>query len=589
MLFTSSDFVTFILHLEGTLMSKMQIRFIATLIIITSVPILSACDYNFALSPKQGLPLDNALIGSWRKQSGEQVNVSKNGNEYSIVQFSETGVKVRSYTGYPIKIGGQLLVQAQIVGASAKPYLVFSYYVNGSQLTLRSVKYEAKTQAELMNAIIANKPNLFRESGEFTKLNTALTPNSFTARGLNNERLLANIYLGNFNEIPFKRDNSGFGILYTAYLNSYAQQCAAYLPSNKVEMTAQECATERVTRNGWGVEISRTCVEWRSVGTGLYADPKMYEAKLLLDRFQTVHGLRLLFDVFKNPEKALGDSLGMVGNAIDARSDTYNLIRMNTCSSPGLKRFQENLNLFALNRQPIVLTPLVPISNFTESEFPLPPLITGNWETLDKRVSQNLLVQLVNNAPADWKGVARRITKLRVKRLLFYPGATLCEGLVPAADSNKDATITFIAFQNGKVTLLNGTSSPIHELNKKVPLAIDTKERAEDYLRFFFSSVYGDDGSFRIVEGEQNISWAQNATTADSQKVVNHLQPLLTTKLKDRRWKGTATVQYGNAIFNVVIYAKPTGEVEMADDTPIAIDLPLRREKYEGYLRREKD
>lgn len=570
-------------------MSKMLIRFIATLIIITAVSILSACDYNFALSPKQGLPLDNALLGIWRNQSGEQVKVSKNGNEYSIIYFRDSGEKITSYTGYPIKIGTQLLVQAQVVGAPPKPYQVFSYYVNGSQLTVKTVKNEAKTPAELKNAIIANRPNLFQNAGEFTKLNSTLTPSSFSAKGLNNEKFLTNIYLGNFNEIPFKRDNSGFGILYTAYLNSYAQQCAAYLPSNKVEMTEQECATERVTRNGWGVEISRTCIEWRTVGTGLYADPKMYEAKSILDRFQTVNGLRLLIDVFKNPEKALGDSLGMVGNAVDARFDTYNLIRMNPCSSPGLIRFQENLNLFALNKQPIILIPPAPISNFTGSGFPLPPLITGNWETLDKQVAQNLIDQLVNNAPPDLKGVARGITKLRVKRLSFYSGATLCEGLVPAADSREGATITFIAFQNGTVTLLNGKSSPVHELNKKVPLAIDTKARAEDYLRFFFSSVFGDEGSFRIIEGEENISWARNATMADSQKVVNHLQPFLTTKLNDRRWKGTATIQYGNSIFNVVFYAKPTGEVEMANDTPIATDLPLRREKYNGYLRREMD
>jgi len=122
---------------------------------------------------------------------------------------------------------------------------------------------------------------------------------------------------------------------------------------------------------------------------------------------------------------------------------------------------------------------------------------------------------------------------------------------------------------------------------KKVPLAIDTKERAEDYFRFFFSAVFGDEGSFRIVESDENISWAQGATVVDLQKVLNQLQPLRTTRLPGRRWKGTATIQYDNAMFNVVFYAKPGGEINMAEDKPIAAELPLQKEKYEGYLRRE--
>ncbi|HKO97077.1 MAG TPA: hypothetical protein VJU86_08800 [Pyrinomonadaceae bacterium] len=566
-------------------MSTMQLRFIVSLITIAFVSILSACEYNFALSPKQGLPLDKALIGFWQTQSGDKLEIyRKNQTEYSVVMDSSR------FSAYPINIGNQTLLQVVKETKENRPYRLVSYFLRGNQLTVRYVRNPAQNQLELRRAILANGADLYGDVGVFTKTNitaSTLTPSSFSAKGLNNEKTLTNLYLGQFNEIPFKRDNSGFGILFGEYVNSYSRQCAAYLPSNKVEITEQKCARERITKNGWGVEISRSCTEWVSVGTGYYADPKMYETKLFLDRFQTVQGIRTFIDIFTNPEKALGDTLGMVGNIMDAKSDMNNLVRMNSCSSPGLKRFQENLNLFALNGSPIVLTSPAPISNFPRAGFPLPPLITGNWETPDAQRVENLVTLLVKNAPVDLKGVARRITRLRVKRLPFYSGATLCEGLVDAADPQRMATVTFIALPNGSVTLLNGKSTPIHELNKRVPLAIDTKERAEDYFRFFFSAVFGEEGSFRIVEGEENISWTQNATVMDLQKVVNDLRPLKTAKLNDGRWRGTATVQYSNTIFNLVFYARPTGEIQMTEDKPIATDLPLRREKYDGYLRRE--
>ena len=184
--------------------------------------------------------------------------------------------------------------------------------------------------------------------------NVKLTPSSFSAKGLTNEKVLTNLYLGNFVDIDFDRDDLNFSTLYDAYLNSYARQCRAYLPRNKVEMTRQECTTESVTRNGYGVEISRVCVNWVTVGTGLYADPTMYEAKLKLDRLQAGDSLRTAFSVLTKKDPIAG-AMNIVENAQAAIRDMSALVQMNACTSPGLKRFQENLRLFALNKQPIRL------------------------------------------------------------------------------------------------------------------------------------------------------------------------------------------------------------------------------------------
>lgn len=186
------------------------------------------------------------------------------------------------------------------------------------------------------------------------KRNSSLTPESFSVNGLHNEDILANLYLGEFTEITLDREDLNFSILYTAYLNAYARRCSAHLPRNKVEMTRQVCDLERYTKNGYGIETSRYCVSWTSKGTGLYADPEMYRVKLQLERLQVTDSLRTMFGMLTNNDPIAG-ALNMAGNAQAAISDMNSLFRMNSCNSPALKRFQENLKLFALNKQPIRL------------------------------------------------------------------------------------------------------------------------------------------------------------------------------------------------------------------------------------------
>lgn len=185
--------------------------------------------------------------------------------------------------------------------------------------------------------------------------NGTLTPNSFSAKGLINEELFTNLYLGNFADIDFDRDDLNFGILYEAYLIAYAQRCDSHLPPrNRVERTYQRCNAWSVTRNGYGMEISSEGIGHETVGTGLFAAPEMYAAKLKLEQIQAGDSLRNVFGVFMKPD-ALAGAMNMVGNAQNMASDMNSLFTLNSCVSPGLKRFQENLRLFALNKQPIRL------------------------------------------------------------------------------------------------------------------------------------------------------------------------------------------------------------------------------------------
>ncbi len=88
---------------------------------------------------------------------------------------------------------------------------------------------------------------------------------------------LTSLYLGEFDEISFNREDTLFVALFEEYLKAFAQQCTADLPPDKVEMTRAVCARERYPVNRYGAKMGPlTCVEYTQEGTRLYADPALY-------------------------------------------------------------------------------------------------------------------------------------------------------------------------------------------------------------------------------------------------------------------------------------------------------------------------
>jgi len=206
-----------------------------------------------------------------------------------------------------------------------------------------------------------------------------LTRASFTANGLANEKLLTDLYLGDFRDIDLERSDVLFLGLYSEYLRSFGRRCADYLPKNKVELMETYCAQQQYNIDRYGNKVpASSCLVYSTRGTGIYAEPTMYAAKEQLDSAVGADTIRQVFRTMsgKNP---LGTALSTLGAAQAMTNDMDALVRMNACTSPGLKRFQENLMLFALNKQPIRL----PGGSGTA-----PPVIQPSPDTLSK--SQNL-------------------------------------------------------------------------------------------------------------------------------------------------------------------------------------------------------
>ncbi len=177
---------------------------------------------------------------------------------------------------------------------------------------------------------------------------------SLAVNGLSNSSLVQSIYSGNFAQVDFNRDDMRFHTLYGAYLKAYSDHCGRFLPADRIELTTQECRTESVTRNGYGAELSRVCVAWMTVPTGTFVSPAMYEGHTALMQLVVVDGFREALRLMSQPNP-LAAASGIAAVAQAASSDMRALTQTNACVSAPLKRFEENLRLFALNKSAIRL------------------------------------------------------------------------------------------------------------------------------------------------------------------------------------------------------------------------------------------
>jgi hypothetical protein len=178
----------------------------------------------------------------------------------------------------------------------------------------------------------------------------------FSASGLNNEDDLLRIYAGEFQSVRVDRAGAEFAAILSSYMNDFASDCKAYLPANKVEIMKQVCVQTSQMVNGYGAPVgAASCSQYETVGTGRYADPQVYAAQKAVDGLAAKKMLGnmmgMLTDRSANP---LGMAQQMTDQVVQVGTEMESLIRMNSCGSAGLKRFQTNLVHFAMEEEPVV-------------------------------------------------------------------------------------------------------------------------------------------------------------------------------------------------------------------------------------------
>ena len=107
-----------------------------------------------------------------------------------------------------------------------------------------------------------------RPANPAPKRNSPPARSSFTAKGLNHEQDLTDLFVGNFADLSFDRGSLAFSQLFETYLEAYWRYCSDSLPPNKVEMTTLECADPpapiRLPSDGPPPQPHR-CLTWKKV------------------------------------------------------------------------------------------------------------------------------------------------------------------------------------------------------------------------------------------------------------------------------------------------------------------------------------
>lgn len=186
----------------------------------------------------------------------------------------------------------------------------------------------------------------------FNELNAQSNNLVFNTDGLYYAEFYDYIFRGHFEKIKFSRKDDQFSLIMNQYLKNFGKQCSDYLPSNKVEIMKLVCSREKVTKNGYGTVISRDCVDWEWIGTGLFAKPDLYNAKQVADNVDTEEGLQKALSMLTDPNAA-ENSIDFAHKINGVRNDMSEIFKLNSCNSEGVKRFEENLKLFALGKPSI--------------------------------------------------------------------------------------------------------------------------------------------------------------------------------------------------------------------------------------------
>lgn len=197
------------------------------------------------------------------------------------------------------------------------------------------------------------------------------------------------------------------------------------------------------------------------------------------------------------------------------------------------------------------------------------------WETLEKK-ERDVLINQINDIDKKFK-VTGSIKVVSCK-LSFYAKEVSLLRLVQADWKPKNVEIYFLSLGD-KLFRLNGTSHPIHEINSKnnqghLVLQIN-QDTVLDYFRFFCFFVRGDEGPFTILESlnQKEVPIELNDKGKDTLLKFAHPSWYNGWDETNKVFYVSASVYYSNAIFETEFEIKPTGMIEMLDDTPVAEDL----------------
>jgi hypothetical protein len=224
-----------------------------------------------------------------------------------------------------------------------------------------------------------------------------------------------------------------------------------------------------------------------------------------------------------------------------------------------------------------------PYGGFERRGWAAPPLVSGDWRTLETAEAATLLVRLQALLPPSRAPfIAHWPMAVRVMRPRFYPGWLIVE--VQAAHADDRVGLCNLLYGPHGVALLDGTSMPIHRLNERGGLALgDDTAVVADYLRFFCSVVHGDEGRFLVLDEEGTLAAVSGRDTIALEPAPTLWSPLEITAA-DQRFVARGTILYGTLVARAVFHVERSGSIEMVEDEPVGT-LMYPAEEYRKPFR----
>lgn len=158
--------------------------------------------------------------------------------------------------------------------------------------------------------------------------------------------------------------------------------------------------------------------------------------------------------------------------------------------------------------------------------------------------------------------------------LPFYSETSLVKVINFATLPNTSKT--FISSPSSLLKL-DGTQEAIKEANDTFGLFL-TKENVIRYASFFFSMLQTPDGKFKLIETVEDIPFS----SAIEDELLHSLSELIsppTVKQEEDGFLITASILYGQTLYDAEVTVSKTGTVEIRNEEPVYDDLPVKRKK----------
>jgi hypothetical protein len=205
-----------------------------------------------------------------------------------------------------------------------------------------------------------------------------------------------------------------------------------------------------------------------------------------------------------------------------------------------------------------------------------------NWEIATADSAARLWDLLAEKGDVDARyQLHRNQTEIHVRDLPFYRLLKLYRLRNPAWRP-ANVSLYFLFSTELGVFRLDGTSPPIHEVNKKELIALNEANVLE-YLAFFCFFVRGEEGPFYLIRDREDSNippeaWSyRDASSRGSVALDEFFRPPSYHGISpEGHYRCSTLVYYSNAIFLANLMVHSTGMVEMAEDEPLAADLPSR-------------